>query len=241
MRTCTQCGAEYEGDFCPTGCNSPAFQQILEDQRLAAKRSKEHGIKRWILALIAVVCLLRVAVPITSFCITLSHRSDEAYPFSRLMDPIGNARDKNVFGMNEPGVRSNCEIIVSDVTRSQGLSYDHPSEGMEYVVVTVNIRNIGQVQDNLPDDLKKEDWLKLLSFDKKYFKMRTETGEMVAPSFSFAHRETALSSGYLAPWEQVSGTILFEVPLGTELQLYYYLLGIDFLDDDALFMRFVLE
>ena len=68
MRTCAKCGAEYEGGFCPTGCDSPVFQQRLEAQRLAAKRAREPGIQRWILVLIAVICVLRAAVPVAYLC-----------------------------------------------------------------------------------------------------------------------------------------------------------------------------
>lgn len=218
MRICAKCGAEYEGGFCPTGCDSPVFQQRLEAQRLAAKRAREPGIQRWILVLIAVICVLRAAVPVAYLCAAWSLAGTQAAggdSFGRSAG-YGLFRQKSVYGMNEPAVCGNCEILVMDVTRSQGLSYDHPSEGMEYVVVTVNIRNIGTVRDNAP-----------VVYDKKFFKIRDDTGQLSERIFSFAHKETALSHGVLEPGEQITGTLLFEQPMGAELTLCYYHLGME--------------
>ena len=240
MRTCTKCGAEYAGDFCPTGCDSPAFQQRLEAQRLAAKRSKEPGLQRWLLVRIAVILVLRAAVPMVFLGVLWMN---DGFYKNRLSVQAGRewGGRESVAAFGQPGVYGNCEIIVTDVTRSQGLSHDHPSEGMEYVIVAVNIRNIGTEQKHLPEELRKEDWSKLLSFDKDYFQLRAGTGERIAPGFSFAHMETALSKGYLDPWEQVSGTILFEAPIGCKPTLYDYYYGMDFLEDDRLSLRYELE
>ena len=103
------------------------------------------GIKRSLIVLIIVASILPVVLSIGNIAFNILYLSNpESVSYSnRAENRYGIGRRKNtVYGMYEPGVYKNCDMTVTNVERSQGVSYDHPSAGMEYVIVTIRIRNI---------------------------------------------------------------------------------------------------
>lgn len=54
MNRCPKCGAEYEGNFCPNGCNSAAYQQLVQPL-------KKKKLKGWQIALIILACVVGCA------------------------------------------------------------------------------------------------------------------------------------------------------------------------------------
>ncbi|MCI8359723.1 MAG: DUF4352 domain-containing protein [Clostridiales bacterium] len=197
-------------------------------------------MQRWLLILIAVILVLCAAVPMVFLGVLWTNGG--IYE-NRLSVQAGREwfGRESAAAFGEPGVYSNCEIIVTDVTRSQGLSHDHPPEGMEYVIVAVNIRNIGTERKISRRNCGRRIGQGCFPLIKITFNCMSRQVKGSPPRFSFAHMETALSKGYLDPWEQVSRTILFEAPIGCKATLYYYCYGMDFLEDDRLSLRFELE
>lgn len=116
--------------------------------------------------------------------------------------------EKTSYAINEPASHDDAEITVTKVERSAGGNYDKPKEGMEFVIVTIQIKNIGD-KDNL-------------SYNPYGYKMKNSQGQIVDSAITLVNSDTSLSSGELAPGGTISGTIAFEQPKGdTGLELQY--------------------
>lgn len=101
----------------------------------------------------------------------------------------------------------NKEIVVSDVVRNydSGNQYITPSDGKEYVKVTVSITN----KSDKKADYNAYDW-----------KMEDSTGDI--KSYTYVSDDNALNSGDLAAGGTKVGTIVYEVPAGDAgLKLHY--------------------
>lgn len=70
-------------------------------------------------------------------------------------------------------------------------------EGMEYVIVTIHIKN------NSSDTI---------SYNPFYFKMQNSKGQITDTAFTAVDNESALASGELAAGGEIEGTISFEEP-----------------------------
>lgn len=100
--------------------------------------------------------------------------------------------------VNEPIEFESRIITITDVEYSQGSDFDTPSDGKEYVIVTVSIENISDDE---------------ISYNPFHFDMRNSQGQIEGQSFSIVDSDTALSPGDLAPGGNVSGTLVFEQPI----------------------------
>lgn len=92
-------------------------------------------------------------------------------------------------------------FTVVGVEASQGSGLMSPKEGMEFVIVTVAITNGGS---------------KEISYNEMFdFKCKNSQGQITrATLFSGEGQNTSLSSGSLASGGNVSGTVVFEEPIG---------------------------
>jgi len=88
-------------------------------------------------------------------------------------------------------------MTVKSFTKSNGGDFDKPKEGMEFVIVTVNIKNNSQDK---------------VSYNPFYYKMQNSKGQITNTAITIADSKTALSSGELATGGEVEGTIVFEQP-----------------------------
>ena len=88
-------------------------------------------------------------------------------------------------------------MTVKSFTKSNGGDFDKPKEGMEFVIVTVNIKNNSQDK---------------VSYNPFYYKMQNSKGQITNTAITMADTKTALSSGELATGGEVEGTIVFEQP-----------------------------
>lgn len=112
-----------------------------------------------------------------------------------------------VFGINEAVKYNGLELSVTKVARSSGKEFDKPKDGMEFIIVTVKYKNVGDEK---------------ISYNPFDFKMLNSKGQITDQTFTTVNTETALSSGELAPGGEISGTIAFEQPKGdTGLKLQY--------------------
>lgn len=106
---------------------------------------------------------------------------------------------KSVFHVGD-NVDSNGTIItVTKFTKSSGGDFfNELKEGMEYVIITINIKNSTD---------------RTVSYNPFFdFKMQNSKGQITGPAFTFADQKTALSSVELVPNGEVSGTVTFEEP-----------------------------
>ncbi|HAA63831.1 MAG TPA: DUF4352 domain-containing protein [Thermoanaerobacter sp.] len=105
---------------------------------------------------------------------------------------------KEFYQVGETAAINGTEITVLKVEKSKGTEFDKPKSGMEFVIVTVKIKNTGKDK---------------LSYNPLYFKMQNSKGQITDIAFSTINQDTALQSGDLAPGGEVEGTLIFEEPI----------------------------
>lgn len=96
------------------------------------------------------------------------------------------------------------EFVVNSVRRSGPFNYNTPDAGKEYVIVNVTIKNLGKDE---------------VSYNPYDFKMQDANGAQ--ESTAFATLDDSLNSGTLAPNGKVTGSIPFEIPIGTNAKLIF--------------------
>lgn len=202
---CKKCGTEYSDDakFCPN-CASPNSDAAPAQAPVTPMQPPKKKKKRWIFALVAVVILIVVIALVNS-------GGDDNEP--QKVNGSGNAAQSEqvdtskVFGINEAVKYNGLELSVTKVARSSGKEFDKPKDGMEFIIVTVKYKNVGDEK---------------ISYNPFDFKMLNSKGQITDQTFTTVNTETALSSGELAPGGEISGTIAFEQPKGdTGLKLQY--------------------
>jgi len=108
---------------------------------------------------------------------------------------------------SEVGKIGDYAIRITNVYTSQGDEFDEPSQGYQYVIVEVEIKNEGS---------------KTLSYNSLNFNMKNSSGEVTSEALTIVNVDTALSAGELTGGESVTGTIAFEQPINdNNLQLIY--------------------
>ncbi|QSZ27545.1 DUF4352 domain-containing protein [Aceticella autotrophica] len=105
---------------------------------------------------------------------------------------------KQFYNVGETAKFNGAEMTVTKVEKSNGSEYDKPKDGMEFVIVTVKIKNAGKDK---------------LSYNPLYFKMQNSKGQITDETFSTINQNTALQSGDLAIGGEVEGSIIFEEPI----------------------------
>lgn len=113
---------------------------------------------------------------------------------------------KKEYSIGETIKLGDHRLTVTDVKKSSGGEFDKPKQGHEYILVSVNIYNGG-----------KED----ISYNPFDFEMRNSQGNITRAVLSTINQNTQLSAGQLAPNGQVTGTVVFEQPIGEKLILQF--------------------
>lgn len=114
---------------------------------------------------------------------------------------------KDIFGVGELVDIQGTVITVTKFEKSKGSDFDKPREGMEYVIVSIEIVNNSN---------------KKISYSPLDFKMQNSKGQINDIAFTIVDSDTALNSGELIPKGEVEGTIVFEEPINDlELTLIY--------------------
>ncbi|RWZ54447.1 DUF4352 domain-containing protein [Halobacillus fulvus] len=99
------------------------------------------------------------------------------------------------------------QLTVLKVEKSNGNNYDQPKEGKEFVIVSVQIENVGSNE---------------VSYNSFDFEMSNSQGQIVEPAFTIVDSDTSLESGDLATGGSVTGTVAFEQPKDDQgLKLHY--------------------
>lgn len=215
---CQKCGTEHTANFCPN-CGAPANEPVASsgqnttnpngwNANASATPSAPAPKKKKKGCLIAV--LIVVVLIIIGIIIGVAGGDDDSSGSgkSNTASTSDTTPEKTEYGINDPATYKDAEISVTNVEKSSGSEFDTPKEGMEYVIVTVQIRNVGDSNN--------------ISYNPFDFKMLNSQGQLVDQTFTTVNTDTSLSSGELTPGGQVSGTIAFEQPVGdTGLVLQY--------------------
>lgn len=202
---CKKCGTEYSEDakFCPN-CATPNSEMASTQAPVAPMQPPKKKKK----GLIAVAVVVAVVVLIAIIA-NLGGNDDQP----KAVGGSGNVAQSEqvdtskVFGINEAVKYNGLELSVTKVVKSSGKEFDKPKDGMEFVIVTVKYKNVGDEK---------------ISYNPFDFKMLNSKGQITDQAFTTVNADTALSSGELAPGGEISGTIAFEQPKGdTGLKLQY--------------------
>lgn len=114
---------------------------------------------------------------------------------------------KDTYAVNEAVKLDDAVVTVTKVEKSNGSDYNKPKDGMEFVIVTVSIKNNGKNE---------------LSYNPYDYKMQNSKGQITDQTFTTVNTSTQLNSGKLAENGEITGTIAFEQPKGdTALVLKY--------------------
>lgn len=112
-----------------------------------------------------------------------------------------------IYALNEPGTLDGAQIAVTKVEKSNGTDWEEPKEGYEFIIVTIEIKNVGSGK---------------LSYNPFYFAMANSFGQILDPGLTTIDTDTALESGELIEEGSVSGTVAFQQPINDPgLKLIY--------------------
>lgn len=114
---------------------------------------------------------------------------------------------KEFYNVGEVANVKGLEMSVTKVEKSKGTEFDKPKDSMEYVIVTVKIKN------NSKDKI---------AYNPFYFKMQNSKGQIEDGAFSIVNQDTALESGDLAPDGEVEGTLIYEEPIDDKALILQY-------------------
>ena len=115
---------------------------------------------------------------------------------------------KTSFNVNETAVHKDVHYTVTNVEYSNGTEFNKPSDGKNYVIVTINIEN--------KSDEK-------ISYNALDWKMVNSQGQEDSETITIVDSDTNLSSGDLAAGGNKTGTLVFEEDVNeTSLKLLYY-------------------
>ena len=118
-----------------------------------------------------------------------------------------NVPDSNTYKLNQEAIYGRIAVTVENVVKSQGNEIDKPEEGMEYVIVTLKIRNAADSNDFV------------LKYNPLYFQMQNSKGQISTLALTTVNSDTMLNAGKLDTNGEVTGTIAFEGPVNDN-QLY---------------------
>ncbi|HEY8804617.1 MAG TPA: DUF4352 domain-containing protein [Clostridium sp.] len=104
---------------------------------------------------------------------------------------------KDFYAVGEAVKSDDTTVTVIKVKKTNGGEYDKAKSGMEFVVVTVLIKNGGTNE---------------ITYNPFDFKMQNSKGQITDMGFTTVNTDTALQSGSLASKGEITGTIAFEQP-----------------------------
>ena len=133
---CKKCGKEYEGKFCPE-CGA-SNDGVSPAQATVAQPKKKK--KKGLIAAVVIVVLIIVIAAIAN----MGGNDDKP----QAVGGSGAAQSEKVdtskaFGINEAVKYNGLELSVTKVEKSSGKEYEKPKDGMEFVIVTVKYKNVG--------------------------------------------------------------------------------------------------
>lgn len=118
-----------------------------------------------------------------------------------------NGQVKEFYKLNEQAKLKNEAITVVDVEMSKGNDIEKPKKGNKFVIITIEIKNVGKEE---------------LEYNPSYFKIKDSKGKTIDEALTTINSSNYLKLGKLDPKEQITGTIAFEVPEGDGEKILVY-------------------
>jgi hypothetical protein len=95
------------------------------------------------------------------------------------------------------------EFKVLKIERSQGLDYDKPKLGYEYVIMNLSFLYSGEAD--------------YYSFGVSDFNLKVENGDVFETTFSAVNNDTRFYNYSIMPGEIFKGSIVFEIPKSSKI------------------------
>ena len=107
--------------------------------------------------------------------------------------------NNNIYAVNNSVKLNKTIVTVTKVVKTRSGKYESPENGMEFVIVSVSIKNIGESQ---------------ISYSPSEFQMQNSIGQTTYEDIAaIINNDSALSGGNLVANETVTGTIVFMQPI----------------------------
>lgn len=108
-------------------------------------------------------------------------------------------------------IAENLSIRVDSVAVIDGNEDDIPQPGNQFMLVYLTLENVGSGEQD---------------YSSYEFTLQNSTGEIRPPEYTYLNEETDLSDGTLSSGNKITGSIVYEAPIGdTELCLIYTNIG----------------
>lgn len=111
--------------------------------------------------------------------------------------PSGTIDESKTYEIGAVVNFAGTQLTVVDVEKSQGVKFDHPSIGNEFVILTVElVNNSDDSLDYYPND----------------FKLQNSQGQLFDIDSTSINVDTALHAGKLNSGSKIKRTLAFEIP-----------------------------
>ena len=105
--------------------------------------------------------------------------------------------EQQIYNVGDSVELKGAVITVVSFKKSSGSDFDKPKEGMEYVIVSLKIKNNSSGK---------------VTYNPFNFKMQNSKGQITNMALTTVNQDNALASGELANGGEVEGTVAFEEP-----------------------------
>lgn len=208
---CGKCGQEYEGNYCPNGCNAPMPVMPPAKQGaptwciilllifffpvglglMWAKKSWKTWVKVLITVFFAVLVLWRVGSQVDSE--PIKEPALSSAPVS-----ANASSDRTTFGLHETAAFRTIRVTAQDLQESVGKSFYEAEDGKVFVGVKFTIENISNKDQSISS---------ILLFDVYVDGVKCDYSFSAACSFS-----DGTLDGTITPGKKLVGWYAVEVP-----------------------------
>lgn len=210
---CQICGTEYEGNYCPKGCNSPNFQQAAQQSNAPLQSTppvkKKAGCLQFGLIILGVFFAIGIlGIVLNALGFIKSEETSSEMPAGTTVSsdvtpgqsnlPPTESQTASTYGLGEAAEYKGIKVTMDKLIQSEGEGLSTPADGNVFVVVEFTIEN------NTDKDISISS---ILSFDAYYDDFS------VTQSISAEVDNGGKSlNGTVGPGKKINGILGYEVP-----------------------------
>lgn len=178
----------------------------IENNNQVDDKPKKKG-KKWLWITLGIIVVIIVISMVSS---SSSNKNKTATTVgnnnSNVTQEKSTTTNKEFYSIGEEAILNSMSVIVTKVEKSNGSEYNRPKDGMEFVLVSITLKNNGASN---------------LSYNTYDFKMQNSQGQILDTTF-YTGEENLLHYGELAPNGTISAKLAYEQPKNdSDLTLIY--------------------
>lgn len=216
---CDKCGQDYEGNYCPNGCNAPYMVPVTEHSPV------KQGAPTWAIVLLLILFFpvglglmwaknswkIWVKVLITVFfallvvgaCVDSTGDSPRKEPYD---SQSTSSEEDPIFGLNETAAFLSIKVTATEIKESDGDGIFVPEKGNVFIGVKFTVENISDEDQSISS---------VLMFDAYADGVKCDYSFSAACDFS-----DGTLDGTITPGKKLIGWYAVEAPKGwQELEL----------------------